>query len=65
VCIFNRCQSYLFRCNYGACVDKNVLCNGVKECVDGSDENLPECRVSHQANKNHSQQFNESMNICR
>lgn len=37
------CASYAFRCSYGACVDKTAKCNGVKDCVDGSDENLAEC----------------------
>jgi len=39
-----RCPSYAYRCKYGACVDKNAKCNGKNDCVDGSDENLPECR---------------------
>lgn len=44
----NRCPDYAFRCKYGACVDKTVKCNGKKDCVDGSDENLPECNKNSQ-----------------
>lgn len=25
-------------------MDKSAKCNGKNECVDGSDENLPECK---------------------
>ncbi|XP_022904318.2 modular serine protease-like [Onthophagus taurus] len=32
------CPSFLLKCNYGACIDKNARCNGTKECADGSDE---------------------------
>lgn len=63
--LFDRCQSYLFRCNYGACVDRNSLCNGIKDCVDGSDENLPECHVSSQGNNNNPHQFNGSTSKCQ
>ena len=27
----------------GDCVDVNSLCDGVKDCIDGSDENLSNC----------------------
>lgn len=43
-----RCPNYAFRCKYGACVKKNAKCNGENDCIDGSDENLPECRSSPQ-----------------
>jgi len=39
-----RCPGSAFRCNYGACVSKNSICNGEYDCVDGSDEKLPECK---------------------
>lgn len=35
---FFRCPSYKFRCDYGACIDKNKLCDGVRDCLDDSDE---------------------------
>jgi len=44
--VWNRCQSHEYRCKYGACVDKSTKCNGKNDCVDGSDENLPECKQS-------------------
>lgn len=46
-------------------MDKKLLCNGVKNCVDGSDENLPECYGSSLVNENNHQQFNESMSKCQ
>lgn len=42
----NRCPNYSFRCKYGACVDYNAKCDGKNDCIDGSDENMPECRVT-------------------
>ncbi|XP_050434792.1 modular serine protease-like isoform X2 [Adelges cooleyi] len=38
------CPSYAFRCKYGACIDRNFKCDGKRDCIDGSDENLPECK---------------------
>lgn len=46
--LFNRCPSYSFRCKYGACVDKNYKCDGKRDCVDGSDEVLSECKNTTQ-----------------
>ncbi|XP_060871427.1 complement factor I-like [Metopolophium dirhodum] len=40
----NKCPGSAFCCNYGACVSKNSKCNGKYDCVDGSDEKLPECK---------------------
>ncbi|KAL0116518.1 hypothetical protein PUN28_009883 [Cardiocondyla obscurior] len=37
------CPIYAFRCNYGACIDNDLTCNGISNCVDNSDEILPEC----------------------
>lgn len=42
--LYNRCPGSAFRCNYGACISKNAKCNGKNDCVDGSDEQLPECK---------------------
>lgn len=33
-----RCPKYTFKCRYGACISKESKCNGVKNCIDGSDE---------------------------
>ena len=30
----------------GECIDINDLCNGMKDCVDGSDENISNCDQS-------------------
>lgn len=27
-------------------MDKSLKCNGNNDCVDGSDENLPECQIT-------------------
>ena len=32
------CDPRAFRCNYGSCIDKDKVCNGVRDCVDNSDE---------------------------
>lgn len=39
-----RCPQFLFRCNYGACIDGDLKCNGVTNCADGSDEEPRLCR---------------------
>lgn len=33
-----RCPSYLFRCDYGGCIEMNKKCNGIRDCRDNSDE---------------------------
>lgn len=40
----NRCPSGTFQCSYGACVDLEAVCNGEPDCVDYSDELLPQCK---------------------
>lgn len=40
------CPAFTFRCNYGACIDGNLKCNGVRNCADGSDEDNTDCRSS-------------------
>ncbi|KRT84439.1 lipoprotein receptor [Oryctes borbonicus] len=37
------CPTFLFKCNYGACIEKNKVCNGEKDCADNSDEEPPVC----------------------
>ena len=41
-------QSYVTYYFYfsGECIDINDLCNGMKDCVDGSDENISNCDQS-------------------
>lgn len=38
------CSELFFRCSYGACIDSNLKCNGVTNCVDGSDEDPKLCK---------------------
>lgn len=33
-----QCPGYTFKCDYGACVNSYDRCDGVKQCVDNSDE---------------------------
>lgn len=33
-----RCYKQYFQCRYGACINKTYQCDGLKQCVDGSDE---------------------------
>lgn len=33
-----RCPTQLYRCSYGACVNRTARCDGLTDCVDGSDE---------------------------
>lgn len=37
------CPDYAFRCSYGACIDGDAICNGIKDCIDNSDETLSNC----------------------
>lgn len=39
----SRCDSYVFRCAYGACIDLDLRCNGAVNCADGSDEDPSLC----------------------
>lgn len=34
-----QCPGYTFKCDYGACVNGYAKCDGIKDCVDNSDEN--------------------------
>lgn len=40
------CPKGTFQCGIGGCLDLKVKCNGKEECLDGSDENLPECPIT-------------------
>ena len=42
---FHNLISYYFYFS-GECIDINDLCNGMKDCVDGSDENISNCDQS-------------------
>lgn len=33
-----------FTCNPNQCVDNSVLCDGIRDCDDGSDENPELCK---------------------
>lgn len=32
------CKANEFRCSDGLCIKKQYLCDGIKHCIDGSDE---------------------------
>ncbi|CAI5666582.1 unnamed protein product [Oreochromis niloticus] len=34
------CPSHLYQCGSGECVDTNLVCNGITNCADGSDEGV-------------------------
>lgn len=38
LCQHNLCPDVTFRCRYGACLHKSVVCDGTIDCIDGSDE---------------------------
>lgn len=37
------CNEYTFRCSYGGCVHREVVCDGVKDCADATDEDPNLC----------------------
>lgn len=41
------CAENEFRClnNIGQCIPREWICNGIKECIDGSDEDITMCKV--------------------
>ena len=39
------CDKGEFRCASGECISKTWLCDGEKDCLDGSDENLCEHKI--------------------
>lgn len=41
--ILYRCSDDKFRCSSGACVNRNWLCNGFRDCHDGDDESPEVC----------------------
>lgn len=43
----NSCAENEFKCmgNNHHCIRKELVCNGIKECRDGSDENANMCKV--------------------
>lgn len=38
-----KCKSHEFRCDDGLCVDKRRLCDGIRNCPDGTDEYAENC----------------------
>ncbi|XP_065209906.1 modular serine protease-like [Planococcus citri] len=42
-----RCNGQTFQCGYGACISKEYLCDGLKQCIDGSDETPQACNTTH------------------
>lgn len=39
-----KCPDNEFRCNNGMCIMKDWLCDGIDDCLDGSDEIVSNCR---------------------
>ena len=39
------CDEHQFQCADGFCIKKNWLCDGEKDCDDGSDEDSNTCSV--------------------
>ena len=37
------CLDFQFTCSTGSCITKEWLCDGVKDCPLGEDENAPQC----------------------
>lgn len=46
-----RCQKYTFQCKYGACVSKESKCDGIRQCIDGSDEERCESNSNSPSSK--------------
>ena len=47
---FSECRRNQFQCDNGVCMNDTLWCNGVSECLDGSDE--PEdCQTTCSPNK--------------
>jgi len=40
------CPATVFRCDYGACIDGDLRCNGIANCADGSDESPAICAAA-------------------
>ena len=38
------CSSTDFKCSSGQCIDSTSLCDGIKDCNDGSDETVGQCK---------------------
>lgn len=58
--ILNRCPGLAFRCDYGACISKNLKCDGKNDCFDGSDENAFVCRANSEIANSSTYQSNQS-----
>lgn len=40
----NRCTTNQITCDNGECIHKDNMCNGIRDCADGSDETSEKCR---------------------
>lgn len=40
------CEDNMFTCSDGSCIHPETLCDGYKDCDDGSDEDEKECNKS-------------------
>jgi hypothetical protein len=49
------CPEYTFRCLYGGCIHQEVVCDGIKDCIDATDEDPDLCAAMNCEGKKCSQ----------